>query len=159
MFSKWVVSDLTTDSLMHNHGPSLSQHGVTIESIDWLRMFDTKYAKKDCLVVMSCVCPRVSWKDYLSRLHVKCAGFRVEDGNMQWWYQALVYDAVVAQLSKATVVSITRKGDFPMPSYTPPVVCPSVSIPGYHPTAYHPDCLASLYDIPHEELFGCSHEC
>ena len=136
MFSKWVCSDMNTEVLMRYNGSSIQTGGVAIETINLFRLFESKYWNEDCLVVMSCLCPPTGWKSDLQRLHKRYAAWEFTDGpRTRSWYDTLCYEAVVAQMARATVCSIARSEDLIWPSKTPATVCPMAPVRGYTPKA------------------------
>ena len=150
MFSRWTCSDIDTDVLMRYNGSILLTGGVAIETINLFRLFESKYWNEGCLVVMSCLCPPTGWKRELQRLHFRYAGWEFTDGpRTRSWYDTLCYEAVVAQMARATVCSIARSEDLMWPCKTPASVCPMAPVPGYTPKACnHP------IDHPLQPLYG-----
>ena len=149
LFSRWVCSDINTDVLMKHNGPTLLDEGVAIETLNVFRLFESKYCGEDCLIVMSCLCPPTDWKEILQHLHTKYAKWTPDGPSTRSWYDTLCYEAVVAQMTRATVCSIARSGDLIWPCKTPAILCPMAPVPWYKPKACN-----HAADKPLHELAG-----
>ena len=108
----WVVSDINTDVLHRHCAPTLERLGATIMEIDIFQMFrHVELAAGPALVIMGCVCPPVSHRDSLGRYINKYQNYNPNGYERRMWYDAFAFEAVVGQMSRATVVQIVRAGD------------------------------------------------
>ena len=134
MAPQFICSDLNTDVLMRHNGPRLQELGVAIEGINLFQLFDTEHSNKECLILMGCLYPPTDWQEYLAILHQRYAGWKIKDAaSRRAWYDTLCYEAVVAQMPRATVCSISRSVDLLRPCKTPAVVCPLTPVLGHTP--------------------------
>ena len=100
--------------------------------IDIFQMFrHVELAAGPALVIMGCVCPPVSHRDSLGRYINKYQNYNPNGYERRMWYDAFAFEAVVGQMSRATVVQIVRAGDSVKIGATPAVTAPLAHVPGY----------------------------
>ena len=99
--------------------------------IDVFQMFrHVELAAGPALVIMGCVCPPVSHRDSLGRYINKYQNYNPNGYERRMWYDAFAFEAVVGQMSRATVVQIVRAGDSVKIGATPAVTAPLAHVPG-----------------------------
>ena len=76
LLKNWIITDIDCGVLNRHNGPMLERYGATIKNIDIFQLFrDTELTGSPCLVVMGCLCPPTSHKDYLIHLIKKYNNF------------------------------------------------------------------------------------
>ena len=132
LLKNWIITDIDCGVLNRHNGPMLERYGATIKNIDIFQLFrDTELTGSPCLVVMGCLCPPTSHKDYLIHLIKKYNNFNPNPAERRTAYDSWAFEAVVGQMEKATVVQIVRSGDYQKTGSTPAVTAPLAHVPGY----------------------------
>ena len=146
MFGEWVVTDVNKEVLGNNWGPQLEAMGARIEIANALELWKTDHTEVPCMVIMSCLFPVVEDQgvlDHCLRKYLRLGN--VSSGTRSHYFQALLHDAVVSQMTKSTVVTIVRRGDAVIPGAIPCGLYPMVPVDGYKPKACN---MASPRDVP-----------
>ena len=143
----WVASDLSTECLLHYSGRRLEQLGVAVHQQNVFELHKTHWVNSRNLVIMSCICPPEHMKNHLAHLLKRYCGWTPAAADRRYYYDALVFEAVIAQLPASTVVSITRRMDYKVSGNTPYVTYPMAPVLGYTPKACNHGLDAGLHNL------------
>ena len=132
--SNWVVSDISLQALEQHSGPALRQLGAQIMTLNSFELYDVSVVQeKPTLLIHACVWPPEDCWPYLELLVQRYTGIKPSHEEKCRWYEVFIYEAIIGQVPKGTVVSINRQGDNLKGCITPSLLAMLGHVPGYVP--------------------------